>query len=191
MDAALREAKGLVEDAALHEQQLDLLEPITPEEMAEAQEALGPMAGRVAVLCEARVRRKGRPKGVRNRRTDDLVAYLSQFGPDPAVALMQIIGTEPEMLVERSAAMDTAKRRMSYGDAQAMRIRAAEAVLPYFHGKQPVRVDATIRGVIVQEQIGGGGSGGGSEGGFGGAGGFMSENADPLGVLDAEWREAE
>lgn len=181
MDGALRDAKALVEGAAAAEEQLDLLEPITPEEMEDAQLALGPSAGRVAVLQEARKRRAGRPKGVRNRRTDDLVAYLSQFGPDPAVALMQIIGTPAEILVERSAAMDTAKRRMSYGDAQAMRIRAAEAVLPYFHGKQPVRVDATVRGVIVQEHIGGHGS---AEGG-------RSDYSDPIGVLDADWSEPE
>jgi hypothetical protein len=35
-----------------------------------------------------------------------------------------------------------------------MKIRAAETLMPYFHGKQPVKVDATIRGVMVVEEIG-------------------------------------
>lgn len=153
-DAVLAQAKADLETREAEHEQLDLLEPITAEEMVEAQDALGPLAGRVAVLQEARKRRRGRPKGVRNRRTDDFAAYLSQFGPDPAVALMQIVATPEEMLVERSAAMDGSKRRLSYGDAMDRRLRAAEALMPYFHGKQPVRVDATIRGVIVQEQIG-------------------------------------
>lgn len=154
MDDALADAKRELEAATAEEEQLDLLDPISPEEMADAQEQLGASAGRIAVLRQARVNRRGRPKGARNRRTDDMVNYLSQFGPDPAVALMQIIATPPEVLVERSAAMDPPKKRLSYGEAQGMRVRAAETVMPYFHGKQPVRVDATIRGVVVKEEIG-------------------------------------
>jgi len=179
MDAAMREAKALVEGAAAQEEQLDLLEPITAEEMAEAQEALGANAGPLAVLREARARRRGRPRGVRNRRTADFEQYISQFGPDPAVFLAQCVGESEEAMVERSYAMDPPKRRLSWGDARAMRIRAAEALMPYRHGKQPVRVDATIRGVIVQEQIGDTGRG------LGGP-----ENSDPIGVLDADWTEA-
>ena len=157
-EAMLAEAKALVDAAEVEEaEQLDLLaEPITTEEMLEARELVGPHAGDLTVLKVAReARKRGRTPGSRNRRTDDFVRYLSQFGPDPGVALMQIIATAPEIMVEHSAAMDPAKRRLSWGDAQAMRVRAAEALLPYFHGKQPVRVDATIRGVIVQEIFGG------------------------------------
>lgn len=154
----LRDAKALVDAAGAEEaEQMDLLtEPITAEEMLEAQERLGPKAGHLTVLREAReTRKRGRTPGSRNRRTDDFVRYASQFGSDPAVVLMQIASTPEEVAVERSAAMDPVKRRLSWGDARAMRVRAAEALLPYFHGKQPVRVDATIRGVIVQEVIGG------------------------------------
>ena len=174
MAAGLADAKALIDAAAADEaEQLDLLEvPLTPEEMLEAREQAGPKAGALTVLKVAReVRKRGRTPGSRNRRTDDVVRYASQFGPDPLVALMQILNTPPEIMVEQSAAMDPLKRRLSWGDAQAMRLRAAEAALPYFHGKQPVRVDATIRGVIVQEIFGG------TEGGG------VTIDGEPLGVM--------
>lgn len=152
------ESKRLLDEAAaqaLAEEQDDLFEPITFEEAAQAQEELGPGAKPMAVLGRVRENRKaGRPAGVRNRRTTDVVAYLSQFGPDPAVALMKIIGESEEAMVARSQQIDPVKKRLSLAEARAMRIRAAETMVPYFHGKQPVRVDATIRGVRVIEEIG-------------------------------------
>jgi hypothetical protein len=149
------QSKEIFEAARAEEQQLDLLEPISPEEMAMAHEELGPNAGNIAVLQHARLKRKGRPPQSRNKRTDEFEAYIRQFGSDPAVTLMKIQATEAEMLVERSRLLDPVKRRMSYGDAQALRVRCAEALMPYLHGKKPVTVDATIRGVMVVEEIGG------------------------------------
>jgi hypothetical protein len=173
----LREAKALVEQAGVEEQQqLDLLaEPMTAEEMAEAQERLGPLAGRMTVLREAReARKRGRTPGSRNRRTDDFERYLSQFGPDPAVVMAQILADSEEAMVERSAAMDPIKRRLSWGDARQMRIRCAEALLPYRHSKKPVAVDATIRGVMIVEEIGGSPVAG------------VTIDAEPLGVLPGD-----
>lgn len=145
-DEALRSAKALVEQAREHEaEQLDLLGVPTPEEMAEAHQALGPKAGKLAVVAEAR--KRGRKLGSRNKRTDDFSRYILGFGQHPAVTMMQIQSTPPEVLVERSAAVDPVKRRLSYGDAQQLRIRCAEAVLPYIEGKQPVRVDMSFNGV--------------------------------------------
>lgn len=157
MEAAAAEAKRLHEEALAEErqEQMDLLEPLTAEELADAQEEMGPLAKPVAVMRHAREKRKaGRPKDARNRRTNDMVAYLAQFGPDPAVAMMKIIGDSEEAMVERSRAIDPSKRQLAWGDARAMRIRCAETMMPYFHGKQPVKVDATIRGVVVREEIG-------------------------------------
>lgn len=148
------QSKALVDAAAAEERQLDMLDPISAEEMVEAQEDLGPNAGNLAVLRHARAKRQGRPLGSKNRRTDDFERYISQFGSDPAVALTRIHSSTPEMLVERSRQLDPVKRRLSYGDAQSMIIRAAEAMLPYRHSKKPVAVDHNVRGVIVQEQIG-------------------------------------
>jgi hypothetical protein len=154
---AMDEAKALFEDAAAEEaRQLDLLtEPLTSEEIALAQDQLGRNAGRLTVIHQARENRKGRTPGSRNRRTEDFVRYISQFGPDPAVVLMQIIGDTEEAMIERSYANDPPKHRLTWGDARSMKIRAAETLMPYFYGKQPVRVDATIRGVMVVEEVGG------------------------------------
>lgn len=156
-DAAAAEAKRLHEQAAAEEtqEQMDLLEPLTAEELADAQDELGPMAKPISVHRHAREKRKaGRPAGSRNRRTTDMVAYLSQFGPDPAVVMMKVMADSEEAMVERSRAVDTPKRQLSWGDARAIRVRCAETMQPYFHGKQPVKVDATIRGVRVVEEIG-------------------------------------
>lgn len=152
---ALAQSKALLEDAAAEEEQLSLLGPVTPEEMAEAQEELGPNAGNMTVLRHAREKRKGRPAGSRNKRTDDFAKYISQFGTDPAITLMEIQSTPAEVLVERSNMLDPVKRRMSYGDAQQLRVRCAEALMPFIHSKKPVAVDANIRGVLVVEEIGG------------------------------------
>lgn len=144
----MAQSKALVEEAAREEaEQLSLLEPLSAEELADAQEALGPNARPMAVLREARRNRAGRPKGVRNRRTADYAKFLLQYGPDPAVALMKMIADSEEAMVERSAAMDTPKRRMTYGEARASRMRAAETMMPYFHGKMPVKVEMNFAGV--------------------------------------------
>lgn len=150
------EAKALVDQAAAEEReaQLDMLEPLSAEELAYAQEELGASAKPLAVLHHAREARKGRPAGARNRRTAEMVAYLGQFGPDPAVALMKIIAESEDAMVARSMQVDSVKKQMSWAEARSMRIRAAETMIPYFHGKKPVAVDATIRGVMVVENIG-------------------------------------
>jgi hypothetical protein len=57
--------------------------------MVEAREALGPDAGHMSVLREARVRR-GRPLGAKNKRSDDLAKYLLQFGEDPMVGAIRL-----------------------------------------------------------------------------------------------------
>ena len=157
LDEAVAETKALIDEAAGEETeaQLDLLEPISAEEAAEAYTELGGNPGPLTVLKHAREKRKqGRPRGVRNRRTADTIAYLQQFGPDPAVALMKVIGESEEAMVARSRQVDPVKRQMTMADARAMRIRAAETMMPYFHGKQPVQVDHTIRGVRIVQEIG-------------------------------------
>lgn len=166
--------KAVTNAAAAEAQQLDLLEPLTAEELHDASEALGPNAGLVAVQREARAKR-GRPRGARNKRTDDFAKYISQFGRDPAVTLMEIQSTPPEELVARSQLLDPLKRRLSFGDAQSLRVRCAEALMPYMNSKKPIAVDATIRGVMIVEEFGG----------RSGAHGVTIE-ADPLGVLPPE-----
>lgn len=151
------DAKSLVDQARAGElRQMDLLDPVTPEEMVEAREILGEGAGNVTVLAEARRRRQGRPKGARNKRTDDFARYLLSFGQHPAITMMQIQATPPEILMEASSRSVTriskngskviVEESMSYGEAQALRARCAEGLLPYLESKKPVAVDLRVDG---------------------------------------------
>jgi hypothetical protein len=141
----VREGKALIEQARGREQQLALLEPVSPEEMQRAREDLGPKVGELTVLEHAR-KGRGRPKGVRNRRTEDFRRYILGFGRHPALTMMEIQNTAPEVLIERSKMLDPPKRRLSYGDAQQLRLRAAEGLMPFIESKQPVAVELTADG---------------------------------------------
>lgn len=144
-EAAAAEQGGLFDD-----------DPITAEEAAEAYEELGGNPGGLTVLRHVREKRKaGRPKGAKNRVNRDVQAYLRQFGPDPAVVMMKILGESEEAMVERSRQLDPPKKRMTFAEARAIRIRCAEATRKIFHGDQPVQVDHTIQGVRIVEEIGG------------------------------------
>lgn len=151
-ETLVAETKRLVDDAVAVERaaagtgQSKMFDPVSPEEMAEAQERLGANAGNLSVLREARAARGGRPKGARNRRSDDFARYILSFGQHPAITMMEIQTTPPEVLVERSRQMDPVKRRMSYGDAQALRVRCAEGLLPFIESKKPVALDVTAKG---------------------------------------------
>jgi hypothetical protein len=161
---AVAQAKEMLAEAAGEEEQLSLLDTPTPEEMAEAREALGPEAGRLAVLRAARERKRGRPPGSTNKRTDDFAKYLLSFGPHPAKTMMEIQGTPPEVLIEASqqervhsfrkdGTPNVVIERLSYEQAQSLRIRCAESLLPYVESKRPVAIDARIVGVRVIEEM--------------------------------------
>jgi hypothetical protein len=139
-DGVLRDAQKLVDAGRAEQRQLEIIEPLDAENFWDAQQELGFGAGIVTVMREAR-KRKGRRPGVRNRRNDDFVRYISQFGQDPAITLMQIQSTLPEELVARSRMLDPLKRQLSYADAQSLRTRCAEALMPYMHSKMPVSVE--------------------------------------------------
>lgn len=147
VDEAIRKHRADIERDAAANRQADLLDPLDPEDLLDAREQLGPNASNLSVVREARKARSGRPKNARNRRTDDLVRYLSQFGPDPAIAAMKIIATTEELMVERSKSVGDGKRRMTFAEAQAHRERMIELMMPYWHGKKPVAVDLTFSGV--------------------------------------------
>ncbi len=136
----LRDAQKLVDSGRAEQRQLELVEPLTSEDLFDAQQELGFGAGIVSLMREAR-KHKGRRQGARNRRNDDFVRYISQFGQDPAITLMQIQSTLPEELVARSRLLDPLKRQLSYADAQSLRTRCAEALMPYMHSKMPVSVE--------------------------------------------------
>lgn len=139
------QSKGLVAQARGREEQLGMFDPLLPEEMLAAQERLGPNAGTTAVLAEAR-RGRGRPRGSKNKRSTDFANFILAHGTHPAITMMQIQSTPPEVLVERSRQIDPVKRRMSYADAQALRTRCAEGLLPYIESKKPMAVELDVNG---------------------------------------------
>lgn len=145
-NAMLDQGRALVAGARREAEQLQFVDPLTADELFDAQEALGPGAGTVSVMREAQKRRGGRKPGSRNRRTDDFAKYILGFGQDPAITLMQIQATPPEELVARSELLDPVKRRMSLADATALRVRCAEALMPYIHGKKPIAIDLSSTG---------------------------------------------
>jgi hypothetical protein len=127
--------------------QVDFLdEPWTSGEVLVAREELGPDAGALAVGRHVSNQRRGRKKGRPNRNTSDLVAYLSQFGPDPLVAAMKIIAEPEEFIVERSRVIDPPKKRLGIAEARAHRMRMIELLAPYFHGKKPVQIQLDASG---------------------------------------------
>ena len=71
---------------------------------------------------------------------------------------MQIQSTPPEVLIEASkqpkvhsfrknGKPNIVVERLSYQEAEAMRMRAAEALMPYLQGKKPIAVDLNFSGV--------------------------------------------
>ena len=154
----MADAKAMIAARAAEEEQLSLLDPVSPEEMVIAREELGENAGRYAVVQRARENRRGRPPGARNKRTDDFARYLLSFGQHPAVTMMQIQATQPELLIEASqqtkvhsfrkdGTPNVVIERMTFAEAQALRVRCAEGLLPYLESKKPVAVDMTFTGV--------------------------------------------
>jgi hypothetical protein len=139
------QAKQLVQGATARERQLSLIDPVSTEEMVRARDELGSEAGHLAVLDHARAKR-GRKPGSRNRHNADFKRYILQFGRDPAITLMELSSADPEVLVMRSKQLDPVKRQMTLQEARSLVTRAAEALMPYIHGKVPVRVDLTAEG---------------------------------------------
>lgn len=160
----IADAKQLLDQERAEQEQLDLLAPVTPEEMVDARAELGANAGRTAVLRHAREKRgRGRPAGSRNKRTDDFAKYLLGFGQHPALTMMQIQSTQPEVLMEAARRTVTKvlkggkdqpdlvvkieEETLTYEGAQSLRIRCAENLLPYLESKKPVAVDMSFNGV--------------------------------------------
>ncbi len=157
----MADAKALVAAERVQAEQLDLLEEVTPEDMVEAREQLGPNAGRLAVLRQARETKRGRPKGARNKRTDDFAKYLLSHGQHPAITMMQIQAAAPEVLIEASKRLTRRTEgkgksakvieelvpTLDYHAAQSLRIRCAEGLLPYLEQKLPVKVDLSFGGL--------------------------------------------
>jgi len=156
--AIMSDAQAQLDAAQPDEEQLDLLGPISPEDVWESREALGADATPLQVAQHARARQRGRPKGSRNRRTDQLEQWLLSMGQHPAVTLMQIQSSAPEVLMEASkrrkvhsfqkdGTPNVVVEHMTYEAAQSLRARCADILMPYLVGKKPITVDMTFSGV--------------------------------------------
>lgn len=140
------------------EEQMSLLDPVSAEEMVEAREELGENAGTLTVLRHARERRRGRPKGARNKRTDDFARLLMAHGPDPMIGAYRLANTPPEVLIEASKQEKVHSfdkhnvprmviERMTYAEALSQIARARELIAPYLHGKKPVAIEHSFSGL--------------------------------------------
>lgn len=83
---------------------------------------------------------KGRPPGARNKRTLEMVAYLSSQYRSPLESLAII----------SNSGIDELPERLGCSKLEALQeVRnAATALLPYWHQKMPLAVDVTNRRVV-------------------------------------------
>ncbi|WEK43632.1 MAG: hypothetical protein P0Y64_02020 [Candidatus Sphingomonas colombiensis] len=163
--AVMDSARDQFEAAQPDAEQLDLLEPITPEDIWDARETLGDDASHQQVTQAARAKRRGRPAGSRNKHSTDFERWLLSHGQHPAVTLMQIQSTAPEVLMEASkrpkvhsftkaGTPNVVIEHMTYEQAQSLRTRCADILMPYLVGKKPITIDHSFSGVadlIIQD----------------------------------------
>lgn len=97
-------------------------------------------------------RRRGRPAGAQNKRNKDVARwFVAKYG-DPLSVLGEIMNTPPDLLYQQMVAAQGGERkskRITGADAIRLRNDAAKEVLPYIHGKQPLRVDVTKRADVI------------------------------------------
>ena len=91
------------------------------------------------------VRRRGRPKGSRNRRSEDLIRYLGGRYAHPLEILMQVASRPTDVL-----AAELGCKRV---EALAIQKSAAVEALPYFESKKPVavQVDSRVIQLVIHE----------------------------------------
>lgn len=103
-------------------------------------------------------RARGRPEGAANRKNGDMIAYLAALGHrDPWMTLSLIQSADTVKLAEalRVPLMKNGKQMVSKAgtplysmpnraDVLALQMRAAEAILPYHHGKKPQQVELDL-----------------------------------------------
>jgi len=91
-----------------------------------------------AILAERRGR--GRPPGARNKRTEDLVAWLLGKYPSPLEGLLQMANARVDELAAQLGCTPL--------EALQEKRHAAIAALPYIHQRQAIAVDVTQRNVV-------------------------------------------
>lgn len=94
----------------------------------------------------------GRRPGALNKRSKDLAKwFIGRYG-DPIGVLGEIMNTPPDLLYQQMVAAqggESKSKRITGADAFRLRNEAAKEVMPYIHGKQPLRVDVNSRADVI------------------------------------------
>lgn len=105
-----------------------------------------PGALKAARQAERRAEQQGagRPKGSRNKRTQELAKwFIHQFG-DPLAVLGEIMTMPVDVLYQQMVLAqggEAKDKKITGKDALRLKREAAVDVLPYIHGKKPIEVD--------------------------------------------------
>lgn len=107
--------------------------------------------------AKAKARRRGRPKGAMNRKTQELAAwYQAQGYRDPLQAMAEFLSADPvgiqAFFVKHEKTLKAIGKRTaiavpSLGAIVKMQMDCAAELAPYLHGKAPIRVD------VVDERL--------------------------------------
>ncbi|WP_374650313.1 hypothetical protein [Rhizorhabdus sp.] len=123
---------------------IDEAGPLLPLRDAEQLDMLAEESGSTSVNrvhAELAPRATGRPRGARNRRTEEVRSYLLSRYAHPLEVLAQVYSRPVDALA--------AELHCSRADAMALQVKAAAEVAPYIEGKQPVAISITRKHDVV------------------------------------------
>lgn len=159
LEAAARDALGDDAGAAPAEEQRSLFGGVDDHRaLDELRDERGQLPRNVFQLVrqgEGDVRKPGRPKGARNKRSDDLAKLIVHKHGDPVEFMASLYRMPLDQLVEMLCIADPGTKEAKRGDAAIkalnVQLAAAKAVSEYVHSKKPVEVKAEVGvdGVIV------------------------------------------
>ena len=89
---------------------------------------------------QPQVRGPGRPKGSRNKRTDEWVDYLLRGRRPPLLVLAETYSRPVDQLADELS--------ITKGEAFKLQLLAAKELAPYVHQKQPLAIQVDERGVV-------------------------------------------
>ena len=99
-------------------------------------------------VAAAKAAGRGRPAGSMNRKTKDLAQYLGALGyRDPALILAETY-SRPAGELAKALKCKTA-------EAYKLQLDAANALMPYLHGKRPTQIELDSKGLpMIQINLG-------------------------------------
>jgi hypothetical protein len=132
------------------------------DELAEDDEAAGAMFGFALDRSKG-----GRPKGARNRNTEEVRRFIQAAGADPVVAASRIVRAGPAWVFEAAKEMERIVERNVDGELREITeagidpakawdiwMKAVEFLGPYVHSKQPIDVNIEQPGLAIQINVG-------------------------------------